>query len=214
MKILGVMGSPRKKGNTDILVDSVLNGAKVLEAEIEKIYLSDLNFKGCIGCEGCSKTCKCVLKDDMQSVYQKLEEADGIVLGSPTYFYNVSGLTKMFIDRLYAYEVFNDNDRSVWLSRNEVLGTKYAVTIAVCEQETEDNIGFASDAMSIALKAVGWRTVDNIKALHLFKRGEAITHQMLIETAEKAGEKLAKTILLADNLKVKENLFSPVQTIL
>jgi len=139
----------------------------------------------------------------MQSVYQKLEEADGIVLGSPTYFYNVSGLTKMFIDRLYAYEVFNDNDRSVWLSRNEVLGTKYAVTVAVCEQETEDNIGFASDAMSMALKAVGWRTVDNIKALHLFKRGEAITQQMLIETAEKAGEKLAKTILLADNLKVR-----------
>lgn len=203
MKIIGIIGSPRKKGNTDTLVDLVLQGACENGAEIEKIYLSDLNFKGCTGCEGCKKTCKCVVKDDMQMVYKKIDEADGIVLGSPTYFYDVTGLTKMFMDRLYAYEVFDESDRSVWLSPNEVFGIKYAVTVAVCEQETADNMGFTSDSMDMTLKAVGWRPVENVKALFLFKRGEANGQTELMKTAKKAGVKLAKTIVLANDIKKK-----------
>lgn len=173
MKVLGIIGSPRKNGNTDILVNSVLQGVKEKGFEVEKIYLSDLNFKGCIACEGCRKTCKCVLKDDLEDVYVKLEESDGIVLGSPTYFYNVTWLTKKFLDRLYAYEVFDETDRSVWLSPNEVNGSKYAVTVSICEQETIENMGFTSDAMNLTLQSVGWRTVESIKALYLYERGEA-----------------------------------------
>ena len=56
MRILGIVGSPRKNGNTDILVEKVLTGAKNYNLEIEKIYLSDFLFKGCIGCNSCSKT--------------------------------------------------------------------------------------------------------------------------------------------------------------
>lgn len=205
MKIVAIIGSPRKNGNTDTLVDSVLQGAIENGAETEKIYLSDLNFKGCIGCEGCKKTGKCVVKDDMQMVYEKMNEADGIVLGSPTYFYNVTGLTKMFIDRLYAYDIFDETDRSVWLSLNEVFGMKYAVTVAVCEQETQDNMGFTSDSMDMALKSVGWRPVENIKALYLFKKGEAKIHTDLIEKSKNAGVKLAKTISLAQKVKTTLN---------
>lgn len=203
LKIVGIIGSPRKKGNTDTLVNSVLDGCKEYGAKIEKIYLSDLNYKGCIGCEGCKKTGKCVIKDDMQIVYDKINNADGIVLGSPTYFYNVTGLTKMFMDRLYAYDFFDETDRSVWLSPNEVFGIKYAVTVAVCEQETEDNMGFTSDAMDLTLKAVGIRPVENIKALYLFKQGEANNHKQLLEKSKNAGIKLAKTILLAQKVKEK-----------
>lgn len=205
MKIVGIIGSPRKNGNTDTLVSSVLKGAYEYGAETEKIYLSDLNFKGCIGCEGCKKTGKCVIKDDMQMVYKKMNEADGIVLGSPTYFYNVTGLTKMFMDRLYAYNFFDETDRSVWLSPNEIFGMKYAVTVAVCEQETADNMGFTSDTMDLTLKAVGWRPVENVKALYLFKKGEANNHTDLIEKSKNAGNKLAKTILLAKKVKTSFN---------
>ena len=200
MKLFCIVGSPRKNGNTDTILNSAMQGASDLGAEVEKIYLSDLQFKGCIGCEGCAKTMKCVLKDDMQPIYQKLEEADGLILGSPTYFYNVSGLMKMFLDRLYAYEVFDPTDRSVWLSPNEVRGSKYAVTVAVCEQEAIDNMGFASEAMSMALQAVGWRSVANIKALHLFKKREASLNNQILLEAQIAGKKLYKTIVLAKNL--------------
>ncbi|NBI08206.1 flavodoxin family protein [Senegalia massiliensis] len=201
MKVLGIIGSPRKNGNTDILVDSVLQGVKEKGFEVEKIYLSDLDFKGCIACEGCRKTCKCVLKDDLEDVYVKSEESDGIVLGSPTYFYNVTWLTKKFLDRLYAYEVFDETDRSVWLSPNEVNGSKYAVTVSICEQETIENMGFTSDAMNLTLQSVGWRTVESIKALYLYERGEAEAEYELKERSKKAGVKLTKTIILADKTR-------------
>ncbi len=210
MKILGVVGSPRKRGNTDILVDSVLDGAKRKGFDVEKIYLEDLDFRGCIACEGCRKTSKCVLNDDMEEVYSKLETSDGIVLGSPTYFYNITWLTKKFLDRLYVYEVFDETDRSVWLSPNEVNGMKYAVTIAICEQETEENMGFASQAMNLALRSVGWRTVVEIKAFHLFECGKVKEESRFIKEAEDAGEKLAKTIILANKLKSEGRLINIV----
>ncbi len=199
-KILGLVGSARKGGNTDLLVSEVLKGAENEGATAEKIYLSDLDFKGCIGCEGCQKTRKCVLKDDMQGIYAKLEAADGWVLGSPTYFYNVSALTKMFLDRLYAYEVFDEGDRSVWLSPFEVQGLKYAVTVAVCEQEDVSDMGFASEAMQMSLQAVGVRSVQNMKVLHLFQKGEANKHESILQNAQRAGAKLSKTIALAKGL--------------
>ena len=201
MKILCIVGSPRKNGNTDTILESVLDGARAYGAEVEKIYLSDLRFKGCIGCEGCAKTTKCILNDDMQRVYEKLDQSDGLVLGSPTYFYNVSGLMKLFIDRLYAYDIFDPSDRSVWLSPNEVSGLKYAVTVAVCEQETIDNMGFASEAMSMALQSVGWRSVVNMKVLHLFEKHAASQNAQLLSEAKLAGKKLCQTISLAQSIK-------------
>ncbi len=204
-KIIGIVGSARKKGNTDLLVDKVLSGAEACGVEIEKIYLSDLQFQGCIGCEGCLRTRRCVLKDDMQTLYEKLNAAHGWVLGSPTYFYNVSALMKMFIDRLYVYEVFDVSDRSVWLSPAEVLGAKYAVTVAVCEQKDEADMGFTSEAMRLALQAVGVRSVENLKVLHLFQKGEALRHETLLQNAYNAGEKLAKTVALADTVRLDNN---------
>lgn len=200
-KILAVIGSPRKNGNTDILVDNVLAGVDKNNFETEKVYLGDLNFRGCIGCEGCSKTNKCVIKDDMQVVYDKIDKADAIVLGSPTYFYNVSSLTKMFLDRLYAYEVFDSSDRSVWMSVNEAVCMKYAVTVAVCEQQNEYDMGFTSEAMSMTLAAVGFRCVENLKILHLFKKGEANKSEVDLLNAQKTGAKLSKTVVLANTTR-------------
>ena len=67
-------------------------------------------------------------------------------------------------------------------------------------QETIDNMGFASEAMSMALQAVGWRSVANIKALHLFKKREASLNNQILLEAQIAGKKLYKTIVLAKNL--------------
>lgn len=208
MKVIAIVGSSRKGGNTDVLVDKVLEGVEKFDIETEKVYLSDMNFKGCIGCEGCRKTYECVIEDDMQILYKKLDEACGIILGSPTYFYNVSSIMKAFLDRLYIYDVFDDENRSVWISPNEVFGLKYAVTVAVCEQESKDDIGFTSDTMDMTLKSVGYRSVENIKAIHLFKKGEAKKNNELLESCEKAGEKLARTLLLKEKVKSEKSSFN------
>lgn len=102
MKILGIYGSPRKGGNTDILLDRVLEGARLAEAEVNSIYARDLKISGCRECGGCDKTGKCVIKDDMQTIYPILQDADIIFLASPIFFYNMTSQVKTLIDRCQA----------------------------------------------------------------------------------------------------------------
>ena len=102
MKALGIYGSPRKGGNTDTLLDKVLEGARSAGAEITSIYVRDLKIAGCRECGGCDKTGKCVVKDDMQTVYPLLQAADVIFLASPVFFYGMSSQVKALIDRSQA----------------------------------------------------------------------------------------------------------------
>jgi len=102
MKVLGIYGSPRKNGNSAILLDKALEGAESAGAEITKIYARDLKMAGCIECGGCDKTGKCVVKDDMQDVYPLLESADAIILSTPIFFYTVTAYAKALIDRCQA----------------------------------------------------------------------------------------------------------------
>jgi len=102
MKVLGIYGSPRKNGNSAILLDKALEGAESAGAEITKIYARDPKMVGCLECGGCDKTGKCVVKDDMQEIYPLLESADAIILASPIFFYSVSAQVKAIIDRCQA----------------------------------------------------------------------------------------------------------------
>lgn len=102
MNVLGIYGSPRKGGNTDQLLDKVLEGARSAGAEVDSLYVRDLSMSGCIECGGCDKTGKCVVEDDMQGVYPLLEKADVIFLASPIFFYSVTAQLKALIDRVQA----------------------------------------------------------------------------------------------------------------
>jgi multimeric flavodoxin WrbA len=100
--VLGIVCSPRKGGNTEILVCEALVGAKESGAEVELLRISDMNIAACDGCETCHESGECSIKDDMQKVYKKLLAADGIILGSPVYFWSVSSQAKKLMDRTYA----------------------------------------------------------------------------------------------------------------
>jgi len=102
LKVLGIVCSPRKAGNTEILVSEALAGAKESGAEIELLRVTDMNIAACNGCETCHKSGECSIKDDMQKVYEKMLTADGIILGSPVYFWSVSSQAKKLMDRTYA----------------------------------------------------------------------------------------------------------------
>ena len=109
VKILGIVGSPRKGGNTDDLIDRVLEGAKNRGAEVEKLYLRDLEIHPCQGAFSCEVAQKCILPDDMQKVYPKLHEAAGIVVGTPIYMGNVSGPLLNFLDRCRPFISYLDS---------------------------------------------------------------------------------------------------------
>lgn len=102
MKILGLSCSPRRMGNTEILVSEALSGAQNEGAEVELFSLSGKEIKPCDGCETCYKTGKCHINDDMQTIYQKLVQADGIIFGTPIYFYTMTSQAKALMDRTIA----------------------------------------------------------------------------------------------------------------
>lgn len=99
VKVLGINGSPRIDGNTDILLDKVLEGAKSKGTEIEKIILNKLNFSPCQECENITDDGSCIVNDDWQEVSRKIRDSDVLVLASPIFFGSLSAQTKMMIDR-------------------------------------------------------------------------------------------------------------------
>lgn len=99
MKVLGLFGSPRRGGNTEVLLQETLRGAESEGAEIERVYLADYAITPCKECHGCDDTGHCVILDDMQKIYPKLQESDIIILASPIFFYGVTAWAKALIDR-------------------------------------------------------------------------------------------------------------------
>ncbi|HEX76596.1 MAG TPA: flavodoxin family protein [Dehalococcoidia bacterium] len=102
LKVLGIAGSPRRDGNTDLLLREVMAGAASQRAQIKIVILSELNISPCRHCDGCLKTGKCVIDDDMQWLHTDLKEADRLVLASPIFFMGVTAQTKAMIDRCQA----------------------------------------------------------------------------------------------------------------
>lgn len=104
MKVLVILGSPRKKGNSETLVNTVLEGlGESLRYDAEYVYLHGMkDLNPCRGCGGCEKSGNCVVKDDMTVLYQKVDDADIIFLVTPVYFYGPSAQIKTFIDRFQA----------------------------------------------------------------------------------------------------------------
>ena len=100
MKILAVNGSHRKGKNTTRMLEITLEAAKSQGVETELLEITDLNIQPCISCNKCLFTPECNIKDDdMPKIYEKLKKADGILIGSPVYFFNVTGRLKDFMDR-------------------------------------------------------------------------------------------------------------------
>ena len=146
MKVLAVNGSPRKAWNTATLLSKALEGAASQGAETELIHLYDLDYKGCMSCFACKTKGgksygKCAVKDDLQPILRKVEEADAIILGSPIYWGTVSGEMRSFMERLqYPYLKYANPPRSLFPKK---INTGFIYTMNVTEEQMKA-YGFAS----------------------------------------------------------------------
>lgn len=102
MKVLGIHGSPRRGGNTELLLKELLRGCKGGGAEVEEVFLRELKISPCLEIYACKKDGQCPINDDMKSLYQKLVETDVLAVASPIFFYAVSAHLKAAIDRCQA----------------------------------------------------------------------------------------------------------------
>lgn len=120
MKVIAINGSPRKNWNTAMLLNQALEGAASQGADTELIHLYEYNYKGCISCFACKlkggqSYGKCIINDDLKPIFNKIEEADAVILGSPIYFGMTTGEMRSFLERLmFQYLVYDENHSSLF----------------------------------------------------------------------------------------------------
>ena len=180
-KILILKGSPRERGNSSVLAGQVAAGARAAGAEVESIYLHGLDIRPCDGCDLCN-TGACVIEDDMQALYPKLEAANAIVLATPVYWFTISAQLKLCIDRWYGFQ------STSW---KQVRGKQFALVLTYGDTDLYTSGGINAihtfETMCRFLKAevIGmvYGTANDI--------GDVEKQPELMERANKLGQKLA-----------------------
>lgn len=190
LKILSINGSRRRKGNTEILIQAILTPAKAAQVEIESIFLGDYAMDGCTGCEGCNTSWECVIKDDFHHIIQKMDDADAIVLASPTYWYSVTSDMKRFVDRCYSLIQF-PHTRKEWISKYQGSG-KVCITAAVCEQEDISMMENTLTLLTDFSKDIGLEVIGSIAGLGHFEAGNIKTDHRLIQKSRMVGKMLVR----------------------
>ena len=185
MRVLGIMGSPRIKGNTDLLLDEALNGAQSQGAEIEKIIVDKLKIAPCREYYGCLRDGNCVIRDDMDDIYPKLLSADAIIVASPMFFYGLSSQLKALIDRcqaLWAKKYILKQDISD-LNRK---GAFIAVGATRGKQLFDGSIL----TVKYFFKAISVEYVGELLVRGVDKKGEIKEHPTALSDAFELGKKL------------------------
>jgi multimeric flavodoxin WrbA len=194
VKILGISGSPRRGGNTDVILDSFLAGARQAGAETVKVCLRDYAIHGCVGCEKCAKDRVCKqFQDGMQLLYPLIEDVRGMVIGSPAYNLNITPEMKAFIDRMYPFYEFTDDRPRQYRSYLEGQGRK-AITFAVCEQTVIEDMGVTLEAMSKPMGFLGHEVICEFPVLGQFERGIVKREKDRLAEAVSEGKRLVEEI--------------------
>jgi len=192
--VLGISGSPRINGNSDILLKQILSGVSRENLSATCLNLTNLHFQGCIGCERCRKDKICTgLTDGMSIVYNRIISSRGLALVSPTHNYNITSWTKAFIDRLYCFYNFGNDRPGNWSSRLAGQHRK-AVIAAVCEQEDENDMGFTIDAMKRPLQALGYDIVGELAVFRIFDKAKVKGDKDAMQKAYELGTALSRSI--------------------
>ncbi len=186
MYVLGINGSPRKGGNTDILLDRVLEAAEAKGAETEKVVLNNLKFSPCQECAELIGDGSCKIEDDMQPLYKKIERADSIVLASPIFFGSLSAQTKMMIDR------FQCPWRAKYIFKKDIFKKKkrgYFICVEASKRED-----FFDNAKSIVKNLFATINADYKEELFcpgVDEKGSILNHPQVLKKAFELGKEIA-----------------------
>ena len=188
MKVLGIMGSPRRKSNTEILLDKALEGAREAGAEVEKVLVSKLKISPCLEIYACLKDGDCAIKDDMQLLYKKLLEADHIIFASPMFFYGITSQAKAIIDRCQA----------LWV-RKHVLGigkedkrVRRGVFISVGATQGKKLFDGAVLTVKYFFDAVGVKYSGDLLVRGIDNKGQIEENPAALEDAFRLGKELVR----------------------
>ena len=189
MTVLGIMGSPRRESNTEMLLDKALGGAREAGAEVEKVLVSKLKISPCLEIYACRKDGNCAIKDDMQLLYKKLLEADHVIFASPMFFYGVTSQAKAAIDRCQA----------LWV-RKHVLGMgkedrreRRGVFISVGATRGTKLFDGAVLTVKYFFDAIGVKYSGDLLVRGIDNRAQIKEHPTALEDAFRLGQELVRS---------------------
>lgn len=182
MKVLAISASPRTHGNTAYLLDNALAGAAENSASIEKIEISKMQIRGCQGDLACKKTGRCGVRDEMHTIYEKIDEADLVLFASPVYMSTVNSQLKAVQDRLFRY-MKSDYTSSMKAGKRAAL---------LVTQANSDEASFLPylEAVPFALRGVGFAEAEIFVGGGLWNKDDAAKRLDLQERAFEFGKRL------------------------
>lgn len=181
-KILAVVGSPRRNGNTDILVSRIAEGARTKGATVDELYLGDLTIKECDGCHKCWEGKECSKNDEMCNIYPKIIQSDVIIFGTPVYWYGPTGLMKIFIDR---FVYFNSPEN------REKIRSKSAVIAVPFEEEKPEMARLVVEFFEKSLAYLEMKVVGKVIVPGVSGKGDILQKAERLREAYELGQSLA-----------------------
>jgi len=177
MKILALNGSARKRGNTDILIDQILEGSKRGKHTTQKLYLYDYEILPCMDCRDCKKgDYVCTLNDGMKKIYPKMEKADLIIFGTPNYWNGLTGKMKLLIDRMRPF-----------VPSRKLKGKKWVVVSP--SGEGPNSCRLLVEMLRLSCDYLGMKFAGKVLA-KAYEKGEIKKNQKALEKAYKLGTSL------------------------
>ena len=189
MKVLGFLASPRKKGNTAVMLEQALAGALAAGAQVEKVVVADLRIAPCLSCYACERNGKCAVHDAMADIYTKIEEADAIIVASPVYFMGLPAQFKALVDRCQPY----------WIRKYilKLPPTKQRVGLFLSAGGT--NLPHSFDAIRLEVKSffhcLDTQYLGEVVVRSVSSEGAISDHPDILAQARQAGEELVRTFM-------------------
>ena len=192
LKILAIYGSPRRKGNTALLLQKAVQGAREAGAEVEEVVLRDLKMSPCLEIYGCKKDGRCVIKDDFQNVYDQILSCKGLMLASPIFFYTVSAHTKILMDRCQSLWV-----KKHWLEEGpsgQSQSQRKGLFISVGATKGKKLFDGTLLTVRYYFEAIDCELWKSLLYRELDFEGDVLKHPEYLEEARRAGKDLIRTL--------------------
>jgi multimeric flavodoxin WrbA len=189
MKVTAFLGSPRKDGNTELLLKEAIRGVEESGSSVNIFNLNEMNIMPCQNCGGCEETGACVYEDDMFQIYDAIRTSDRFILASPIFFFNVSAQIKIMIDRCQAFWC------EKYLLKKPVPEGNYkrkGLLLLVAGMKKDIGIQCAEVTVKAFFRTINVQEHKTLGYIGIDAKGEILKHPTALEEACEAGKELVK----------------------
>ncbi|MEJ2696090.1 MAG: flavodoxin family protein [Candidatus Sulfobium sp.] len=188
LKAIAFLGSPRKKGNTELLLQSAIGGMEEQGVEVSIFNLNQMNIMPCQDCGGCEKTGECILEDDMSQIYPAIRNSSRIILASPIFFFGLSAQTKIMIDRCQSFWC------EKYLLKKPLPEGPYGrkgMLLVVGGMKKETGVQCSGATATAFFRTVSVKEHKTLSFLGIDAKGAVLQHPSAMEEAFRAGKDFA-----------------------